>query len=194
MKPRSIADDVALHYSRKMLVRIVWVLALVLAAPLGRAHATTMLMASMDTLATTAEVVVVATSVGSGIVVENGRVLTEHTVEVDEVWAGPVAAGQTLAVRTLGGVVGPVAQHVHGAASLGENQSAVLFLRRRNAQSPFYVVAMWQGVFFLEQLTSTTRVHRARTEARIVGALTVGTPFPEDLPSLRQAVEEARAP
>ncbi|MEO7093225.1 MAG: hypothetical protein ABI175_08240, partial [Polyangiales bacterium] len=60
---------------------------------------------------------------------EAGRIITYTTVVVDDSVGGGPAAGESLVVRTMGGVVGDVGQKVFGEATLVVGSPVVLFLR-----------------------------------------------------------------
>lgn len=74
----------------------------------------------------------------------DGRIVTEHTVRVDEVMRGPGRAGQTLVMTSLGGVLGDLGMRVEGEPHLEVGSRYVLFLRRMGGV--LRPVGMSQGV------------------------------------------------
>lgn len=93
---------------------------------------------------------------------EGGRIVTYTTIAVDTAVAGAAKAGDTIVVRTLGGVVDDVGQIAHGEAVLPLDKPIMLFLRPSVADKSaktLAVVGMAQGAMALEVGTDkVTRV------------------------------------
>ncbi len=81
---------------------------------------------------------------------EFGRIVTDHHIEVHEVWKGPKHFTSVL-MRSLGGEVGELAMTVPGAPHLGVGQTALFFLRPSALRNPsptwLKPLGMSQGVF-----------------------------------------------
>jgi hypothetical protein len=93
------------------------------------AHASAVIALTLDDLVDKSDVVVVVTPKSKSARWESGRIITYTTVVVDTAVAGGPAAGDSLTVRTMGGVVGDIGQKVFGEASLPIGAPVVLFLR-----------------------------------------------------------------
>src|SRR6476469_816839 len=72
------------------------------------AHASSVVALTLDELVGTSDVVAVVTPKSKVARWEAGRIVTYTTVVVDSSVGGGPAAGETLLVRTLGGVVGDI--------------------------------------------------------------------------------------
>ena len=72
------------------------------------------------------------------------RIVTYHRVRIHENVSGK--GDDEIWVRRLGGVVGDIAQRVHGTAPLQRGQTMLLFLTKR-PEGTFSVVGMEQGCF-----------------------------------------------
>jgi hypothetical protein len=85
---------------------------------------------------------------------EGGRIVTYTTIAIDTAVAGAAKAGDTLVVRTLGGVVDDIGQIAHGEAVLPLDKPIMLFLRpsvaEKTATKALAVVGMAQGAMALE--------------------------------------------
>lgn len=76
------------------------------------------------------------------------RIVTYTRMKVDDVAFGD--ASDSVWVRTLGGVVGDIGQHVDGEAALGTGERALLFLHKTDAGN-HVVVAMAQGHYVVRE-------------------------------------------
>jgi hypothetical protein len=144
-----------------------------------------------------AELVAASTSIVSGTPAEavsvwedsdgprGRRIVTYTRVVVDRVLDGN--PGADVWVRTLGGAVGTIGQHVDGEAALVPGQRALMFLRRRG-DSAHAIVGMAQGHFPL--LEQTSRLARPAV-GRLVHRPTVTEPAHLVLPG--QTVDEVAA-
>ncbi|GAC1580599.1 MAG: hypothetical protein NVS3B20_11430 [Polyangiales bacterium] len=86
---------------------------------------------------------------------EAGRIITYTVVGVDSVASGAIKAGDSITIRTLGGVVGDIGQIVHGEAVLPLSAPALLFIYMTPSNAPppptslpesRYITGMSQGV------------------------------------------------
>jgi hypothetical protein len=93
------------------------------------AHASAVIALTLDDLVDKSDVVVVVTPKSKSARWEAGRIVTYTTVVVDTPVGGGPAAGESLVVRTMGGVVGDIGQKVFGEATLPLGTPMVLFLR-----------------------------------------------------------------
>ena len=93
------------------------------------ASASTVLALTLDDLVVKSDVVVLATAKSRTARWEEGRIVTYTTVVVDAPVSNGPAAGDSLVVRTMGGVVGDVGQKVFGEAVLPIGAQTMLFLR-----------------------------------------------------------------
>lgn len=89
---------------------------------------------------------VVATSVETLSVWENGRIYTYARVQVDRAVAGDLPTGAQVWVRTMGGVVGKIGQMVEGEAVLSTGETGLLFLHP-GPVGAYVVTARGQGQF-----------------------------------------------
>jgi len=85
--------------------------------------------ATLDDLVDKSDVVALVTPKSRTARWESGRIVTYTTVVVDTSVAGGPAAGDSLVVRTMGGVVGDIGQKVFGEATLVIGSPVVIFLR-----------------------------------------------------------------
>lgn len=121
----------------------------------GQARATTMEAMSLADLTSEASWVVVGTVRGrTSEYDEFGRIVTDHRIEVEEVWKSatdlPSAGAQPseLLMRSLGGEVGELAMTVPGAPHLNVGERAIFFLRESALSGAAWLkpVGMAQGV------------------------------------------------
>ena len=93
------------------------------------ASASAVIALTLDELVEKSDVVVLVTPKSRTARWEGGRIVTYTTVVVDGSVGGGPAVGDSLVVRTMGGVVGDIGQKVFGEASLPLGTPAVVFLR-----------------------------------------------------------------
>lgn len=160
------------------------------------ADATTLRQLDINALVQRAEDVVVGYAVESTSFWRNGRIFTETTLHVDDVWVGKAKASSELKIVTLGGRVGDLAQAVHGATQMPIDGTPVVLCLAKRKDNSHYVVGMAQGAFFVDTTTANQRVYRQLDHVRLVAgaappkALT-STTTPSTLADLRAAVLEA---
>ena len=100
------------------------------------------------------------------------KILTEALVQVDETYKG--APSSTARVVQLGGVVGDVRMHVHGALAWKTGQEVVLFLDPLR-KGGYGVAGFSQGRFHVER-DPVTGVAYVRRPAKEEGVEVVGAP------------------
>jgi hypothetical protein len=148
------------------------------------ARASTLIQLSVEELCQRATVVVAATPLESKVVWEDSaagrgrRIVTYTRARIDRVVDG--AAPGELWIRTLGGSIGNVGQHVDGEAILTPGQPGLFFLRRL-PDGPHGVVGMSQGQYRFDgaSVAATTRLARFPSMANLVprsSALGTGKP------------------
>ncbi len=156
------------------------------------AAASTFVELSLAELVSKSTLVVAATPLDSRSLWEDSegghgrRIVTYTRLQVDRVVDGPVASGE-LWVRTLGGQVDDIGQHVDGEAVLPYQQPSLLFLRAR-PDGTHAVVGMGQGSYPLEapSLGSPLRIAPPRALGRLVPKVVPQgqvAPSPSDLPA-----------
>lgn len=136
-----------------------WVFALLLgtglvAGPsLGErsAAASAAIALTLDDLVVKSDVVAVGTATARTARWEDGKIVTYTTITVDQALGGGAAKGDTLVVRTLGGVVGTIGQKVHGEAVLPVGGRFVLFLRALPAAAASAALPGARSVTGMEQ-------------------------------------------
>jgi hypothetical protein len=119
------------------------------------AHASTAIALSLPELVDKSDAVVVGIPKSKISRWESGRIITYTTVAVDTAVAGNAKAGDTLTVRTLGGVVDDIGQITHGEAVLNIGKPMMLFLRPSAAggkamTGALVVTGMSQGAMAIE--------------------------------------------
>lgn len=83
---------------------------------------------------------------------EHGRIVTDHTLRVDERWKGDAATGDLLVVETFGGAIGELAMRTEGEATLAQGRRYVLFLREwHEGHGVMRPVGMSQGVLAIRE-------------------------------------------
>src|SRR5262245_44569744 len=98
-----------------LMSRALLLCSLLLAVPLGRAGATTVVAVSeADLIAHAAAIVLGEVTVIEGVRAQDGQIFTHVTIAVDEVLHGDVAAGD-LTIRQLGGEVGDTTAWIDGS-------------------------------------------------------------------------------
>lgn len=119
------------------------------------AHASTAIALSLPELVEKSDAVVVGIPKSKVSRWESGRIVTYTTVAVDTAVAGKAKAGDTVTVRTLGGVVDEIGQITHGEAVLNVGKPMMLFLRPMPAggkalAGSLVVTGMSQGAMAIE--------------------------------------------
>lgn len=119
-------------------------LGVLVAAP---ASATISRALSLDELTRSARHVVLVTCV-EGTSRRDGarRIVTDYTLRVDEVVRGPASSGDTLVMRSLGGVLGDLGMRVEGEPRLEPGARYLVFLRVLSDGRTLRPVGMSQGV------------------------------------------------
>jgi hypothetical protein len=110
------------------------------------ARASVSIAVSWENLLKSSTDVALATPTSARSAWENGRIYTYTQVHIDRAIAGTLPAGGTAWVRTMGGEVGDIGQHVEGEAVLAQGQPSLLFLNPA-PNGAFHVTARAQGQF-----------------------------------------------
>jgi hypothetical protein len=110
------------------------------------ASASVSIQVTWDGLLRESTAVVLATSVETRSVWENGRIYTYTHVRVDRAVAGELASGGDAWIRTMGGIVGKVGQIVEGEASFAPGERSLLFVHP-GPVGALVVTARGQGQF-----------------------------------------------
>jgi hypothetical protein len=132
------------------------------------ARASVSIEVTWDGLLRESTAAVMATSVETRSVWENGRIYTYARLHVDRAIEGELPAGSEAWVRTMGGVVGKLGQIVDGEAVLTGGQSGLLFLHP-GPPGAYVVTARGQGQFPLVQDDAKVPPHLVRSHS--AGAL-----------------------
>lgn len=145
-----------------------------------RAEASVVRPQTLENLVDRAQLIVVARAAEHLSVWEETRIVTYTRVTVEETIAGARTA--SLWIRTLGGEVGDLGQHVDGEASLAEGVTSLLFLEPASAGT-FAVSARAQGQFYFDARPSgrVLRPHPAMGAFMVRGPLDIVTPAAERL-------------
>jgi hypothetical protein len=162
------------------------------------AAASTFVELSLSDLVTKSTLVLAATPVDARSLWEDSeggrgrRIVTYTRLRVDRVIDGRVAA--EVWVRTLGGHVGDIGQHVEGEAVLVSSKASLLFLRALN-DGTHAVVGMSQGQYPLEPASDGTliRLQPSRALGHLIrkgAALSIDHP-PARLVLSGQTLDEA---
>ena len=103
------------------------------------------------------------------------KIFTETTIQIDEAYKGDAAS--TVRIIQMGGVVGTVRMHVHGALSWRAGEDVLLFLDSYDADT-YRVSGFSQGKFGVERdpVTGEAFVMRPMLE----GAEVLGAPVRDD--------------
>jgi hypothetical protein len=113
--------------SRRSLVVFLAVFAYVTSVPM-ETDASVSVAVSLDDLARSANGIARVTALDAAPRWEDGRIVTYSRVRVDDVIAGNVARGAEIDLRTLGGIVDGIGQHVEGEAHFVRGRSSIVFL------------------------------------------------------------------
>jgi hypothetical protein len=132
------------------------------------ARASVSIQVTWDGLLRESSAAVMATSVETRSVWENGRIYTYARLHVDRAIEGDLPVGGEAWVRTMGGVVGKLGQMVDGEAVLTAGQSGLLFLHP-GPPGAYVVTARGQGQFPLVQDDPKAPPHLVRSHS--AGAL-----------------------
>jgi hypothetical protein len=142
----------------------------------GSASASVSIQVTWDGLLRESTAAVVATSVETRSVWENGRIYTYAHLHVDRSIVGELPSGADPWVRTMGGVVGKVGQIVEGEAVLTAGESGLLFLHP-GPPGAYVVTARGQGQFpLVPDVDPKAPPHLVRSHA--TGALLPPQPAP----------------
>jgi hypothetical protein len=119
------------------------------------AYASTAIALSLEDLVDRSESVVVAIPKSKLSRWESGRIVTYTTVAIDTAVAGSGKAGESITIRTLGGVVDDIGQITHGEAVLPISKPIMLFLRAmpsgpKALAGSMVVTGMAQGALAVE--------------------------------------------
>jgi hypothetical protein len=128
------------------------------------ARATTMIPLSIEQLTERAENVVRGHTLSAQSAWDgHGRIVTHARVQVDESFAGPLAAGGVVDVATYGGTVDSTSMIVIGAPSFVAGEEVVLFLTPQGALGTG-VAELGQGKFEVQRTAGTVRLTRHALE------------------------------
>ena len=172
-------------------------------------HASTMEAMSLAELAQEASLIVVGTvTARNSEYDEFGRIVTDHRIEVQQVWKG-LAGKRPVVMRSLGGEIGDLAMTVPGAPHLAVGEQALFFLRPSTLKNPsgrwLKPLGMSQGVFRLRPPVATQPNGSVAPDAmpgaqglRLLriqpdGSITDGVPAisaPTSLEEVRRAVQQ----
>lgn len=164
----------------------------VLFATQPTAHATIMVLASLEELVRESDLVAVGVPHNQESYWEGTRIFTRYTFDIHEIWAGRVTPKSTsIEIITYGGVVGDIGQLVSGAATLTPGKPMVLCLKRGKKQG-FRVLEMAQGAFHIESNTAADpKIMRSVFKHDVVKPRQAKTMlFPKTLKALKKAVLE----
>ncbi|MBI5069631.1 MAG: hypothetical protein HZB56_15465 [Deltaproteobacteria bacterium] len=126
--------------------------ALLVAAPAGAA---TVVTATVEELARSADLVVRGTVEARQARFHGARIYTTLRIRASAAWKG--SAAEVVEVEIPGGVVGDVGQKVSGVAAFAEGEEVVLFLRRGGGAA-YGVMGLSQGKFRVEGDTAKNEV------------------------------------
>lgn len=79
-----------------------------------------------------------------------GRIVTDVTVQIDELVKGDPTASRVVEIRSLGGTIGNIGMRVEGETALSSGERALLFLRR-DAGSRLRAVGLSQGIMRIDR-------------------------------------------
>jgi hypothetical protein len=124
----------------------------------------------LEALVKDADVVAFVTAGEPKAVWEDGRIYTYTAVKFDQGVAGDVAAGSDGWIRTMGGVVGKIGQHVDGEAVFVKDKSSLLFLRKFAEGGVYEVSARAQGQYpvVIDEKTKAKKVIRSSVAGVLV--------------------------
>jgi hypothetical protein len=120
-----------------------------LGMPLSRVGASTILAMSMNELAAQADVIVHGVVVRKQAKRVGGRIVTDCTLQVEQVAWGDVTVGQKVTVRLLGGEIGEVGMRVVGEPECGEVGDRVVIAASGTPES-LRPLGMSQGWFAVQ--------------------------------------------
>jgi hypothetical protein len=157
----------------------IFVLLLLLGAPMRAASATTLARMSVAQMSRTASLVVRARCISSAARRDQGEIWTFTLFAVKDTWKGNAA--DEIAVRTLGGSVGNITSHVAGVPVFRPGEEVVLFLEPSPAGG-LAVVSWQQGTFRVRRDARTGRDHA--TQDLSAPVLAVGPSLSSSLSTL----------
>jgi hypothetical protein len=121
---------------------------LLLAMPLDRAHATTVVpVHEADLVVHAVAIVVGEVTAIEGVKAQDGQVFTHVTIAVDDVLHGDVPPGD-LTIRQVGGVVGDTVAWIEGSPEFVRGERVLVFLRE-SRDGTLRVAHLYQGKFTL---------------------------------------------
>ncbi len=135
---------------------------------------------------------------------EQGRIVTDLTLAVDDSMKGRRRAGEQAEMTVLGGVVGDVGMQVPGEAHLAVGDEAIVFLRT-GRDGRRHAVGMSQGVLPVRRGPAGPMVHPGASglhlvpstpgsgTARATGAIEEARPLGEMVSRIRSIVVAQRA-
>jgi hypothetical protein len=144
-------------------------LLLIAATISASASAATLLAADLAQLVKMSDYVVLAKaeSRASRKQESSGLIVTDVRLRVQIGLKGATKPGEALTATLLGGTIGDVGLHVPGEASIPDDRSAIVFLRRTST-GELNVSGMSQGVMSITGQGKTAMVMPAAPDARLV--------------------------
>jgi hypothetical protein len=117
------------------------------------AHATVLVHRSIEQMASSADLVVLATAQRSSALWSARRIYTDVEFTIATAVRGAAPASGTVVVRTPGGVIGRTGQRIDGAASFTTGERYILFLRRSRHGDTFETIGLAQGALRVRDAT-----------------------------------------
>ena len=158
------------------------------------AHASTALVLTLKDLVGRSDAIVVGMPKSRTSRWEGGRIVTYTVVAIDTAVAGAGKAGDTITVRTLGGIVDGIGQIAHGEAVLKLDAPLILFLQPVGPTQATTALAGSRSVVGMSQgsmpvTTGTDKVQRVGPSATDLTLL----PKPETADAPKDAKAEVAA-
>ncbi len=126
------------------------------------AEATTLRFVGLEELTLRSDQVLVGEIIAQDSRFEGGVIWTTTEVSVEECWTGShCRVGETITMRSPGGVVGELEQRVSGVTSWHVGERAVLFLTEVPGYNAFRTLGMAQGALKITNLGGEARARRA---------------------------------
>ncbi len=132
-------------------------------------HATTVVPVTVETLATRADAVVIATPRWSRSQWLGRTIVTDYELEVSVSVRGTVSAGTTIVLRLAGGSVGRIGQMIPGVIAPAVGTPYLFFLSRAaGIANTYYTTHLTAAVLPLSTATTPTVLVRPATEGMVL--------------------------